>query len=246
MVNKKKLAIVLLLVLVGMAMAVEAATVSQTLGNMFGKMFSWIQDFMDGKYSQYDKAVSFTLLFFLFTAVFVASLRKAMGKEMGRQAAVIGIIIALISATGLVMGTNLQFKDYMWVFGGLLAIILLFVIYALAIKFGMENNKGWAFFLALILTALLLALALGAFKNIDWGFGGIIDKIKGIGGGGGAGGKTEQVTDAEKAEFEMWKDYVENYNSNKEKGLLGYDNNLEAKINAGKASDAEKVLFKEK
>lgn len=165
MVNKKFLRVLLLLVL----FSILISTIVQ--GQILNRGLSSIENFFKSGYSRYTKILDFSALFLILTAAFLIALRqiKIPGKdgkgENNRPIKVLAVVLALTSALGIVTTTKFSIFTYPQIWAALAFIVLVWIIYTILLKIGMEKHKFWAFILALILATLLVFL-------FDWWRGG--------------------------------------------------------------------------
>ncbi len=179
MVNKKILRSVLLLILISVLVS------SLAQAQLLNRGLNSIENFFRGGYTRYTKILDFSALFLILTAAFLIALRQIKvpggkdGKETNnRPIKVLAVVLALTSALGIVTTTKFSIFTYPQIWAALAFIVLVWIIYTLLLRMGMENHKFWAFILALIIATLLVFL-------IDWWSGG---RWLGYGRGGGFGG----------------------------------------------------------
>jgi hypothetical protein len=162
------------------------------IGNSFGNGLSVIENFFSGGWQSYEKTIAFFVFFLLFFSAYLIGLKKAFGGEMTRAHMTFAFVAAFTSAFIIVITMRFDWMNLTYVAWALIGVLILFSLYTLFSKF-MENNKFWAFILALILTLLLLwGIWYLMQDGRPWqGFGRVnnwFGSLKGTGTGEGTGG----------------------------------------------------------
>lgn len=117
-----------------------------------------IEDFFSGGWQNYEKTVVFVIFFFLFFSAYLIGMKKAMGGELTRAHTTFAFTAAFLSSFIIVITLRFDWVNLEYVAWFLIAVLILFMIYSLLVKLGLEKHKFLAFILALLLTALLLWL----------------------------------------------------------------------------------------
>ncbi|MFH1850318.1 MAG: hypothetical protein ABH879_09155 [archaeon] len=122
-----------------------------------------VRDFISTGYDSYYQLVDFVLFFILFTVVFMLGLNKVFG-EQNRQVKTLAVVLALIVSFALVK-SGITLKILAPYARFLLFVVMVLVLYALLLKFGMENHKIMAIIIAVLLTLLAFYVANSLFKE---------------------------------------------------------------------------------
>ena len=194
----KKISIIVLALIF---ISIFAANANAQIGDAFGNALSWFNDFLSEGYKNYEKIITFSLLFFLLFAVSIQGLGTWF-KEKTRHVIAISLFFSLIASFGLVTGTDFTITKYGWVFLILLGLVLFMFLYNIILKFGLENHKFLAFLIALLVTGLILFFGYGLFKE-----DGALDK-----GSSWFGGKEKvpgTATKKEKEDVTKWNKNIE-------------------------------------
>jgi len=119
-----------------------------------------IEDFFSGGWQNYEKTVAFIVFFFLFFPAYLMGMKnvKAFGDKLTRTHMVFAFTAAFLSAFIITVSMRFDRVNLKYVALFLIGVLILFIMYTLLSKMGLEKHKFWAFLLALLLTALLLWL----------------------------------------------------------------------------------------
>jgi len=174
----KRTALIVLLVLVLLLASTPfamAAEPGEALSSGLGRVWEKAQDWFENGYEKSPKTFDFLGFFFLiFTAIFIGAKTAFQGREnIGNAMIGLALVVAAIGAIALVFGAGYSIVQLKYVFIGVLFFIITTVFYMLFMKIGMENHKVLAFFLAAIITAVLMffGAALIGDGTPDFGFG---------------------------------------------------------------------------
>ena len=169
--NKKHITLIILAIFLFSTISISVS--AQLLDSLFDR----VNEFFESGWQRYDALLSFFSIFILLFSASYAGLKKAfVGDDKTRSRPAIGIALAFagISAAGIVSVFGFRIEKYGHIFIWFLLIILVFIIYALLLKLGLEKHKLLAFLIALIIVAILALLAARYFeyRGIGWrGFG---------------------------------------------------------------------------
>ncbi len=116
-----------------------------------------IEGFFGGGWQTYERTITFLVFFFLFFTAFIIGMKKSMG-DLSRAHLTFAFTAAFLSSFIIVMTMGFSWMNLSYLAWILIGILILFALYAMLGKMGMENKKLLAFIIALIITLLLLWL----------------------------------------------------------------------------------------
>lgn len=130
------------------------------LGDIFRAGLTPIENFFSGGWQNYEKTVAFVVFFFLFFSAYLMGMKnsKVFGDKLTRAPMVFAFVAAFLSSLIVTVNIGLEWINLKYIAWFLMGVLVLFLIYSLLLKLGMEKHKFWAFLLALIIAALLLWL----------------------------------------------------------------------------------------
>ena len=154
------LALIAIALLLASTPFVYAAEPGSAVGQSLDKIWDKTKDITENFYEKSPKTVDFILLFMLFTVSFLIGLKNVyQGKDgIGRQIVVLAAVLGAICSIALVFGMGFSIVKLKYIALGLLFFIIVFVVYSMLLKIGMENHKFLAFILALLIVAGLFFL----------------------------------------------------------------------------------------
>ena len=149
--NKKTMVMVLLAVFL---VTVLAAGAEAAFKDAMDTVFKSIENFFASGWKNYEKALAFFLVFFLFFSSFLIGAKKAFG-EISKPVIVFCFAAAAISGGILIVTNKFTLVQFGYVAFGLLFLMVTSAFYAMLMKVGLENHKFAAFFIAFFITGTI-------------------------------------------------------------------------------------------
>ncbi|HIH43012.1 TPA: hypothetical protein HA246_05185 [Candidatus Woesearchaeota archaeon] len=161
--------------------------------NPVGNALNSANSIFTGGLKPYSKLIDFFVFFTIFTTVTLIGL-KAMYKDKGstRQIVALSIAIGIMSSLALMYGGTFLGKEittatlFPYALGFLIFIVILLPLYFIINKLTGEKHKIISFFIALLITAILMFFIMGGLSKLKIPF--LSRGGTGSGGSGGTGG----------------------------------------------------------
>jgi len=134
--NKKTMVMVLLAVFL---VTVLAAGAEAAFKDAMDTVFKSIESFFASGWKNYEKALAFFLVFFLFFSSFLIGAKKAFG-EISKPVIVFCFAAAAISGGILIVTNKFTLVQFGYVAFGLLFLMVTSAFYAMLMKVGLENH----------------------------------------------------------------------------------------------------------